>query len=227
MIAPRAVTRPVPAALVLLVVLGGCRPREQAVEREADDATCPAGSTCIAVEDDDGEGPLGVSDVGHPTLNEFVSICRLAVRRAGTPTTLGFESATDARPRHLTILDGRVAEVVRCWSAGGHARAVLRVNPDSYAWAVPEPGDVFIPFDEDERTMLSDGGYARAFVERDASYARTGRICAIVGPSEAQAAVLCGLHVGDTFQWGTHQAIVARIVSPESPFTGWIEVRLG
>jgi hypothetical protein len=205
----------------LLAVLGGCEPRH-----DATDDAC-RGGTCITIEDDDGESALGVSDVGHMTVNGLRSLCRLVVRRPASLSVAGFEGVTVASPEDVTILDGALGKVQRCSTHGGHMRAVILLNPASYAWAVPDRGNVFIPFSRDEESTLGGDSSARAIVDSDANGSRLGgHYCIVYWQHGTTQKVQCDVHIGDTFPWGAHRGEIVRIVPPSLAFTGWMEVAL-
>jgi hypothetical protein len=196
------------------------------VRRDVVESDCPTG-TCIVVEGDDDTSRLGVTNVGHVTANGYSSVCRLVVRRPDGPSGVGFRGATVASPGYLTILDGAVGRVRKCSGDPQRARAVIDLNPAAYAWAIPEPGHVFVPFDDEWGTMLPDYSFAEAMVGHDGSGRRIeGSYCIVTGHHGGATDTQCDVHVGDSFPWGSRRAEIVRIIAPEFPFTGWMEVAL-
>jgi len=178
---------------------------------------CAAG-TCIRVEDDDGVSPLGVVEDGRGTNGGYVTMCRLVVRRPALGSTAGFTAETLTRRGNVTILDGALAEVVRCEQANGHTVAMLRLDPPEHLWAVPDAASVFVPL-EVRSTRLDDGTRVHAQV----SYG-DGSICLTSERSGEQERPRCDLGIGDTFPLGAKQAEVVRVVRPTWPFVGWVEL---
>jgi hypothetical protein len=186
-----------------------------------------ASGRCVVVEDDDGHRALGVRDHGHLTANGYHPVCQIVVRRPGASEQAAFEALTIPSSDGIIIVDGAVAKVRRCSLQDSGPRAVLELNPAAYAWAIPDQGDVFIPFDHNPAAWLDDGAHARAVIEQDASgSSEEGRYCVVSGASGDPGEVRCGLHVGDNFDWGSRRARIVRIIAPISPFAGWIEVAL-
>jgi hypothetical protein len=201
--------------LCAVCALGACKARSDV----ADDA-CVAGR-CITLEDDDGASPIGVSDVGH-IMNDgsYRYVCRFVVRRpAGRASGSGFTGGIVGREDDVVILDGALGKVRSCH----HNAAVLELNPSAYLWAIPDKDHVFIPFDNIEDTMLEDGAYARANLEREGNDLR-GRVCITIGQRGVGQDSQCGFHVGDSFAWGSHSAEIVRLVEPHGPLVGWVEV---
>jgi hypothetical protein len=189
---------------------------------------CSTG-TCIVVEGDAEGAALTVVDVGSATLTQHYARCRLGVNRPDGPGGIGFKASTSPSTGEITILDGALGKVLRCENEDGRVRAVLQLNPPEYAWAVPAPGHVFVPFDDDTwGARLPDFSFARARAKdldpRGVPVEGSG-YCITSGYTGATT-TRCDVQVGDTFRWGTHDAAIVRIVEPRSPFAGWIEVAL-
>jgi hypothetical protein len=204
--------------LLALCALSACKGRPDA----ADDA-CVA-DRCVTLEDDDGMSPIGVSDVGH-VMNDgsYRYACRFVVRRAGgRGSGLAFTGAIIGEEDDVVILDGALGKVRHCHRDAWHTIAVLELNPSAYLWAIPDKGHVFIPFDNVEDTVLEDGAYARARLQREGSDLQ-GRICITQGQLGVGQDFQCGFHVGDSFTWGSHRAEIVRLVEPHGPIVGWVE----
>jgi hypothetical protein len=167
------------------------------VWRDVRDVGCAAGR-CIVVEDDDETSPLGVQNVGHVTANGYASICRVVVRRRAG---VWFSGATVPSTGDVTILDGALGRIRRCTGELEHTRAIIDLNPDDYAWAIPGEGNVFVPFDSNDVATLEDGASARAVIEEDADGAHLeDRYCVVLATRGERADARCGVRIGNAFQ---------------------------
>ena len=202
------------AVFCLVGLVSACRP-----QGASNEDAC-ARSRCVTVEDDDGTSPLGVVEDGRGTNGGYVVMCRLVVRRPARGSAPGFTSETVAQAGQVTILDGTLAEVVRCEHANGHTVAVLRMDPPEHLWAVPDPASVFVPL-EVTSTRLEDGARLHAGI----TYA-DGNVCLAIARPGDEERHHCDLRVGDTFPSGAKQAAVVRIVRPTPTFVGWIELAI-
>lgn len=208
-----------PVALVAL-------PAAQTACHSASEETCMGAARCLTLDDDDDANALGVRQVGRPTLGGYEGLCQIVVRRTDGPSAAGFVGAAVARQGEITILDGAIGKVEHCSDDARHARAVLLLDPPGYAWAIPAPGNLFVPFDIGEGTTLSDHSFARASEQHDADNSPIpGRYCVTAGYQD-RAETHCDLRIGDAFTWGTRRAEIVRAIPPGFPFAGWLEVTL-
>jgi len=124
-------------------------------------------------------------------------------------------------------LRGALAALSRQWGTTAPDGALgwsatLRLRPPG-AEGAPAPDHVFVPLRGD---ATLDGARAIAVVTWPPRDSHTPTVTVRVTPADATARVYPDMGAGDSFPWAGRRATVARVVQPEAPFVGWVEVAL-
>jgi len=220
-------------------VLAGCRARN---DRRGDagsanlpghvvlyDVLCRGQTDCERIYYDRPEQLFGAS-IGITDCDDTPEDATLVGSWSVEDATSGrFEWQALAPPGGVFPSLGHLGASIGCGNLHRQVRSpmvIVALDPDGFAWAKLEDGDLFIPL------------YGKATVDHD--FHATATLDAPQSPSAPRATVYVdapgasptvfgNLGPGDGFSWGEHRATVVRVVAPGGGnlgAIGWVEVHL-
>jgi hypothetical protein len=157
--------------------------------------------------------------------------CRIEVAwRIGDAGAAAFHETVRVDLGGVFPLDGEIAEVDQCQDMtprGGGGMfppmGILGIDPLSKVWAKPASDNVVVPVGGEASI---DGIVARVAIEPHDAERPDAAELSVGNASWQLVTVHPALHAGDTFRWGTHDATIVRIVTPDAHFIGWVEVAI-
>jgi hypothetical protein len=234
--------KPIPLAILLMCIPGvtaalGCR--RSGDRRQDADSTSPSDSIDLVVALCDGASICEDFDRVGPFRFDGASIGIVDCLTNGGAALVGswslddagshpFEWEADARLGGFFPTRGHVGVEVGCGDEHPQVHSPdvgVALDPDGFAWARLDVGDVFIPIGG-KATL--DGRFG-ATASLDNPGVPSPRITVTTTGPEAPQTSRGGLGPGDTFLWGVARARLVRVVPAREGLLGpigWVEIAL-